>query len=50
MLRGEQLLKSLSLRFYTEREVARNELLDLDSLGAIQKEQIFRFHSRINKK
>jgi hypothetical protein len=46
-LRSKQLLKSLSLLFCTEREIARNELLDLESLGTNQEEQIFGFHRNL---
>jgi hypothetical protein len=40
-LRDKQLLKSLSLLFGTEREIARNESLDPGSLGTNQEKQFF---------
>jgi hypothetical protein len=36
-LRRDQILKALSSVFYTDREIARNELLDVGSLGTNQK-------------
>jgi hypothetical protein len=46
-LRGEQLLKSLSLLFYTELEIARKELLDLGSLDTDQEEHFVGFHRNL---
>jgi hypothetical protein len=36
--RHDQILKALSAMFYTDREIARNELLDVGSLGTNQEE------------
>jgi hypothetical protein len=45
--RNEQLLKLLNLFFYTEREIARNEFLDIGSLGTNQEEYFFGFHRNL---
>jgi hypothetical protein len=42
-LKGKQMLKSLSLLFYTGRAIVRNELLDLGSLGTNQEEHFWDF-------
>jgi hypothetical protein len=40
-LRSDQILKALSSMFYTDREIARNALLDVGSLGTNQEEHFF---------
>jgi hypothetical protein len=40
-LRRNQILKALGSMFYTDREIARNELLDVGSLGTNQEEHFF---------
>jgi hypothetical protein len=46
-LRRDQILKALSSMFYTDREIARNELIDVRSLGTNQEEHSFGLHRTI---
>jgi hypothetical protein len=43
-LRRDQILKALRSMVYTDREIARNELLDVRSLGTNQEEHFFGLH------
>jgi hypothetical protein len=43
-LRRNQILMALSSMFYTDKGIARNELLDVGSLGANQEERFFGLH------
>jgi hypothetical protein len=46
-LRRDQILKALSSMFYTDREMARNELLDVALLGINQEEHFFGLHRTV---
>jgi hypothetical protein len=46
-LRRDQILKALSSMFYTDREIVRNELRDVRSLGTNQEEHFFGRHRTI---